>query len=561
MYQFSGNLREAYEELQIALAIYQVIDGKVVTVLVSDGLCRQRKDTRDHLTKALNDGMFERVVPEDAGKLAMFGETFMKHQGEYDCVFRASDEEGNVRPIHAVGYWQKMPDGTELAFCYYLDLTKSRELIEKSAISYFGLQQDYFYIDPLTKLPNLNYYQKFGEEKVQTYRLQGKQPVLVYFDISALQNYNNLYGYQAGNELIRKTAGILRENYPGALIVRGSNDHFLVVTQKYACRQIIERVHDQVNQDSIGNISGIKASVCELQESDTVFSATDHVLRAFKTINADVNSYIAFYTPELDREYFQQMFMVDSFEQNPDKDQIQIHYQRIVDSRKETVAFGEALARWMSPDNRVISPGKFIPVLKEHHLLYQLDLHMVEQICKDYHERKKNGEPLVPISVNLSAQDFDHIDMHREIMRIIDSYEVPAEKLIIEITEEEVARSSENFQTQMNRFVDSGFRIWVDDFGKGYSNLNVFTKYPFDLIKIDQELIRGVDQKDSRNRIILQSVINLAKRLGFRILCEGVETREQNEFVRDAGCDFTQGYYFYKPAPLDEIISGSAARV
>lgn len=560
MYQFSKDLREAYEGLQIALAIYQVIDRKVVTVLVSEGLCRERKDTRDHLMKALDNGMFERVVPEDAGKLALLGEAFTKHQGEYDCVFRASDEEGNIRSIHAVGYWQKMQDGTDLAFCFYLDLTKSGELIEKSITSYLGLQQDYFYIDPLTKLPNLNYYQKFGEEKVRTYRLQGEQPVLVYFDLSALQNYNNLYGYQAGNELIQKTAWILRENYQGALIVRGSDDHFLVVTKKYACRQVIERVHDQVNQGSIGNTSGIKASVCELQVSDTVFSAMDHALRAFKTINADVNSYIAFYTPELDRVYFQQQYMVDSFKQNPDKDQIHIHYQRIVDNGKETVAFGEALARWMSPDNRAISPGKFIPVLKEYHLLYQLDLHMVEQICRDYHERKKNGEPLVPISVNLSAQDFDHKDMYREILHIVDSYGVPAEKVIIEITEEDVARSSENFQTQLNRFVDSGFHIWVDDFGKGYSNLNVFTKYPFDLIKIDQSLIRELDQEDGRNRIILQSVIDLAKRLGFRTLCEGVETREQYEFVRDAGCDFTQGFYFYKPAPLDEIISGSAAR-
>lgn len=554
MYQFSKNVRDAYERLHMSLAVYQVIDGEVVTVLVSDGFCRMWRDTREHLIHALDHSMFEQVVLEDAGRLAALGKKFANHETPYDCLFRVSDKAGGVRRIHSVGYWQTMTDGTELAFCYYLDLTKSELQIGESSRRYLDLQKDYFYIDGLTGLPNLKYYQKFGQEKVQAIRLHGKQPVLIYYDVIALQNYNNQYGYEAGSKLLKKTAKILRGTYSDGLTVRGSDDHFFVLTGNEQCEENIRKVHDEVIQNAEGNLSGIKASVCVLEETDTASSAMDHVRQAFKTIGSDVNSYIAYFTPSLDLDYFKQRRLINAFEHDADKEFIHVYYQRIVDNENGAVVYGETLSRWIDPNEGIISPGSFIPALRKHHLIYQLDLRMVEQTCREYAKRKNARLPLIPVSINLSAQDFDHVDMHREILNILERYEVPINKVIIEITEEDLARAGDRFRAQMNDFIASGFTIWVDDFGTGYSSLTVFTRYHFDLIKIDQSLVRRLDQDGGANRVLIKAIVETAHQLGVRTLCEGVETREQYEFVKEAACDFTQGFYFFRPEPLDAII-------
>jgi EAL domain-containing protein (putative c-di-GMP-specific phosphodiesterase class I) len=151
--------------------------------------------------------------------------------------------------------------------------------------------------------------------------------------------------------------------------------------------------------------------------------------------------------------------------------------------------------------------------------------------------------------------------MHRKILNLLEKYEVPVEKVIIEITEEDVAKAGERFRTQMNDFIGSGFTIWVDDFGTGYSSLNVFTRFHFDLIKIDQSLVSRLDQDEGANKVLIKAIVETAHQLGIRTLCEGVETKEQFEFVKETSCDFTQGFYFFKPEPLDAIVLGSQGSV
>ena len=179
--------------------------------------------------------------------------------------------------------------------------------------------------------------------------------------------------------------------------------------------------------------------------------------------------------------------------------------------------------------------------------MYKLDLYMVEQVCKEYVERKEKGYTLVPVSINLSAQDFDHANMFQEIAILLEKYDVPTEKLIIEITEEDLAMAEKNFQDQLDRLRNYGFHVWVDDFGSGYSNLSVFSRYQCHLIKIDQTLMRSLTPA---NKIIIKAIIQMAKELGIQTLCEGVETEEQYQFAKEAEIDYIQGFYFFKPTSL-----------
>ncbi|MCH4013778.1 MAG: bifunctional diguanylate cyclase/phosphodiesterase [Solobacterium sp.] len=531
----------------MAFAVYQAVDGKAVTVLVSDGFCAMCNDTRKHLMSALDQSMFERVDPRDAGMLAQLGREFTEHRKPYDIVYRSSDETGVMKPVHTVGYWQTMMDGTELAFLFYTNLTESIELIKETTGQYFDKKEDHFYTDPLTKLPNLNFLYEFGDEKINAIRLDGKQPVLIHFDVSAMESYNSLYGYAAGNDLLCLIAEVLKDNYPNTLITRGYDDHFQVITEKKACADSIQKVNQEIIRRARGNTSGIKAGVCILTKDDTVITALNHARDAYKTIGFDVSQNMAVYSREIEDEYFQQRYIVDHFEQALKEHWIRVFYQGIVDSEQGKIPHGEALARWIDPNQGMISPSRFIPVLRKYHLTYKLDLYMVEQVCQEYQERKKKGYALVPVSVNLSAQDFDHADIFQEVADLLQKYDIPADKIVIEITEEDLAKSENTFARQLDLFRNQGYAIWCDDFGSGYSSLNVFARYRCDLIKLDQGLMKDLSEP---NKIIIKAIVETAKKLGIGTLCEGVETEEQYQFAKDAGIDLIQGFYFYKPTPL-----------
>jgi EAL domain-containing protein (putative c-di-GMP-specific phosphodiesterase class I) len=218
----------------------------------------------------------------------------------------------------------------------------------------------------------------------------------------------------------------------------------------------------------------------------------------------------------------------------------------------------EALARWVDPVRGIISPAEFIPALQKYHLLYKLDLYMFEQVCREVTLRHENGLPLMPVSVNFSRQDFDHTDI---VGRMNEIYEesgvgklVDKNFFIIEITEQDVASDPQSCQLQVRKIKDNGYRLWLDDFGSGYSSFDMFSKFKFDLIKYDMELIRHLDDNDGANRLVLKELVHLAKELKLHTLIEGVETEEQLAFVREIGCELVQGYYYHKPEPLEEIL-------
>ena len=557
MYRFDENTRALLEGMDMPLAVYQLVEGQPVTVLVSNGFCALRKETRAHLTQSLNDSMFERVDPRDTGKLAQLGREFAAHACSYDVVFRSINPHEKPRVMHSVAHWQTMPDGTELAFFFYLNVTKSIQVMEGASQRYLDAQHDRFFLDSLTGLPNLNYLNEFGDETVNSLRQDGKQPMLAYFNICDMQSYNARYGTDAGNDLLRLLARILLAQFPNALVVRENGDCFLALApaqSRARVEQEAERAQAALVRKAVGNVSGVRVGVCLLEDGDTVASSIDHARRAFKTIGDDMNNRIAWYTPTLEHTFLERRAIVERFRDALAHNLIRAFYQPIVASADGTVTYAEALARWVDPEKGMVPPAQFIPTLRHFHLLFQLDLYMVELVCKEYRQREQAGLSLVPVSVNLSAQDFDHVDMHAEIAQLLQRYNVPVDHVIIEITEEDVARSDERFRTQLERFMDSGFTVWVDDFGSGYSSLNVFTRYRFGLIKIDKSLL---DIRNAKVCTITAAIVQAARKLGLSTLCEGVETEEEYRFVKETGCDFVQGFYFYKPAPLEDFKNAS----
>ena len=560
MYTFPAEIRRAFESLPIALVFDQYIDGRVVPLLLSDGFCELVGLERAKAMEWFAKGQFGRIHPDDVGNVARVSQGFIDHSCGYDVIFRSAHADG-YHFIHAVGRWLNMPDGTELALITYTDVTDSKDEILKIAEDYHIFQEDRFYTDPLTGLPNMNYFREFADERAHALRVDGKTPVLLYTDINSMRYYNNQYGFAQGDALLRLIAQALQAEFPGALVMRGTEVHFIIIDafdSKQAVAERLAAVNARTRREALGNTTGIQVGICVYEEGMNTGSALDHARNALKQIGTDLNETDHFYSHSDDERYWNQRYILENFDRALSEGWIKIYYQGItrLETGKSTVQ--EALARWVDPNRGIISPGEFIPVLQKYHLLYKLDLYMMEQVCREIPARLDAGLLLLPVSINFSGQDFDYVDVPAELNRLYDQYGIERyagkDYFIVEITEQDMATGTERFHEQLRQLHRDGYKLWLDDFGSGYSSLSMFSRFDFNLIKFDMELLRNLDDHNGANRRIIKAMIGVARELGIHTLVEGMETEEQRLFLREVGCELAQGYLFHRPEPLDAIL-------
>ena len=230
-----------------------------------------------------------------------------------------------------------------------------------------------------------------------------------------------------------------------------------------------------------------------------------------------------------------------------EKHWLQVYYQPVIRTITGELCGMEALARWIAPEIGFLSPGSFIPVLEQVRLIHRLDAFVLEEVCRTLRQRLDENLPITPVSFNLSRYDFDMLDIFDLVETMRRKYAVPREFLHVEITESVLSRDSRAVQQAINRLRQEGYEIWLDDFGSGYSSLNILKDYTVDLIKLDMGFLRSFTEK---SRSIISSVIGMAKDLGIKTLAEGVETQEHADFLASIGCGRQQGYFYGSPRPL-----------
>ena len=251
---------------------------------------------------------------------------------------------------------------------------------------------------------------------------------------------------------------------------------------------------------------------------------------------------------KIDKQY-----ILDNFEQALQERWVTVYYQPIIRAVNGCVCDEEALARWIDPVLGFLSPADFIPFLEESKLIYKLDLYMLDRVLEKMKFMVKNGYYMVSQSINLSRSDFDMCDMVEEVVKRVDKSGIPRNKINIEITESILVNDFKFMLAQIERFKSLGFSVWMDDFASGYSSLNTLNRIPFDLIKFDMAFLRNLD-KGASSKIILAELMRMAASLGKDTVCEGVETKEQAEFLQEIGCSKLQGYYFTKPVSVEQIL-------
>ena len=233
--------------------------------------------------------------------------------------------------------------------------------------------------------------------------------------------------------------------------------------------------------------------------------------------------------------------------------EFQVYYQPKVSLHGYSIVGAEALCRWYH-NGRLIGPDKFISVLEKSMDICKLDFYMLGEVCSNIREWIDSGKTPVRVSINLSRKHLSDLDLTKHLLAIIDSYKVPHDLIEIELTETTSDLELKNLKQVINQLQNEGIAVSVDDFGMGYSSLNLITDIPWNVLKLDKSLIPQLkDEKNGRNKVLFKYVVAMAQAMGLECIAEGVETPEQVELLRDNACDLAQGFVFDKPLPKNEF--------
>jgi diguanylate cyclase (GGDEF)-like protein/PAS domain S-box-containing protein len=414
--------------------------------------------------------------------------------------------------------------------------------------------------DLLTGFPNQILFKDRLEQAIIHGRKHGDMFTILQIDIDNFKLINDSFGYTTGDLLIKKAAERINKRVGEFdTISRISGDEFIIIIQelkKIEEAAIIAQnlINDfkspfEIEEKEIFVTVSIGITVYpeDGEESEKLMKNSNAALRYSK--NQGRSNY-QFYSQELNRESFERLEMESALRHAMEKEEFILYYQPQVDIENGNIIGMEALIRWEHPYLGMISPAKFIPVAEETGIIVDLGEWVLYTACMQNKLWQEQGYKKINVSVNLSPLQIKQPDIIEVIKKILETTELSPEYLELEITEGVLMSHSDEILKKIEKIKSLGIKIAIDDFGTGYSSLSYLKKFPMDKLKIDQCFVRDIPDND--NGAIAKVVIGLAKSLNMKVIAEGVETKEQVEFLKKNGCEEIQGYYYGRPMhPLD----------
>ncbi len=370
--------------------------------------------------------------------------------------------------------------------------------------------------------------------------------------------FNKRFGFSKGDEILKEIALILCNIFPpsNSIIARFSDDNFVVLTDWATVETCIDTAQEYLYALHENVTLRLRAGIYFPSDDDDIRSSCDRAKLACDSIRKNHSVSSCMFHDGMSRELALQQYILDSLDSAMKNGNITVLYQPIVRLATGKICEAEALARWNDPEIGIISPAKFIPTLEQYREIPKLDIYAMRNVCADYKVRREAGLPLLPVSVNLSRLDFELCDIIQEIESAVSLCGIPRNMIRIEITESINDEDMTALNLGIEKFRMMGYEVWMDDFGSGYSSLNVLKDYSFDTIKFDMKFLHGFDvNKSEKAKYIISSNLEMARLMGMQALAEGVETSEQLEYLRSIGFDKAQGYYFGRPMELDDIFA------
>lgn len=380
-----------------------------------------------------------------------------------------------------------------------------------------------------------------------------KEIAFIQFDIERFKLINEIYGVQTGDDILvffnDSLALICSENQP---YCRLTADVFMIVTPFEKRSELLDFVHKI--EAMLCGFKGIDYRLIfgiSIVDDRTVHTRRhgDHASLARKSIKGNALNNIAFYESDMNAELKKTKAIEDDMQNALVNGEFVMLLQPKHSISSGRIIGAEALARWMHPKKGMIPPSEFIPVFEKNGFVLKLDLFIWEQACRKIRNWIDAGIPPVPISVNISREYVQSFDIVSAFTGLIKKYDIPISLLELEITETTDSIGVENIVKDLKA---AGFTMLMDDFGSGYSSLNMLKTTPFDVLKIDKSFL-GEFMESDRGRKIIEHTILMSRDIGLGIIAEGVETEEQAKFLSQCGCDSAQGFYYSKPISVEEF--------
>lgn len=407
--------------------------------------------------------------------------------------------------------------------------------------------------DMTTGGKNKNWFVEKSRKKI---KITKKQYAIVQIRMEKYNNYCTSYGVKLGENLLElfsnTLAKLINHNEYSAHIEKAD---FALLLQFENEEQLNDRIHHIINNliavrknQHLTFVAGVAKINSKKDDINFLLSASS---LALNKIENNPNE-ILWFNDSMKEEQVWERRIEDDMGLALVNHEFQLYLQPKYSTKGEKLSAAEALVRWIHPVLGFISPGKFIPIFEKNGFILQLDDYMLTAVAEQQAKWMKEGKQLVPISVNVSRAHFTKDDLAEHICHIVDKYSVPHEYIELELTESAFFDDKSILLNTVKKLKNYGFTVSMDDFGAGYSSLNSLKELPLDVIKLDAEFFRSVDDINRAN-LIVGDTISLAKKLGMSIVAEGIETREQVDFLAEQDCDLIQGFYFAKPLPVNEF--------
>ncbi|MCD2493392.1 EAL domain-containing protein [Lacrimispora sp. NSJ-141] len=407
-----------------------------------------------------------------------------------------------------------------------------------------------FQYDRLTGLYSKEYFYQKAKETLQ--QNPERRYDIICSDIENFKLINDVFGIPAGDRLLCGIAELYRQvvNARGAY-GRLNADQFVCLIEpegSYTDEMFIQ-INEKVSQLPNAKNVVMKWGIYSVEDRNvSVEQMCDRALLAARSIKGQYGKYFAAYDDKLRDELLRQQAIIDEMESALKEEQFLIYLQPKYRIRDDKLAGAEALVRWNHPKWGVQSPAEFIPLFEKNGFITKLDQFVWDKTCSYLREWDKKGYPPIPVSVNVSRADIYNADIADILMNTVKKYGLPPSRLHLEITESAYTENPGQIIETVSHLRELGFIIEMDDFGSGYSSLNMLNQMPIDILKLDMKFIQSETVKPA-NQGVFRFIMELARWMHLSVVAEGVETREQLERLLETGCDYVQGYFFARPMP------------
>ncbi len=386
----------------------------------------------------------------------------------------------------------------------------------------------------------------------------GENFAFIHFDIDRFRIINTLYGSKEGDRLIHFVAGAIRKvmtAYGRGTYGRLGGDVFgmcVPYEDGAAIYHILEGIRAEIRKHTVHYYLETCAGIYLVDDPDMEVAAMhDNAEIAAAQCKGQYMVHDVLYTEEIGQKMLREQHIIDEMDAALAEQQFIVYFQPKYHLKKMAPYGAEALVRWKKPNGEIVLPNEFIPIFERNGFITKLDYYVWEKVCQFIDSELSQGRNPAPISVNVSRVNLYNPDFMDSLIDLIHRYQIPPHYLNLELTESVFSEDAELIQRAVNYLHDAGFTILMDDFGSGYSSLNILKDVDLDVLKIDMKFFSKGNTAEKGAKII-EAVIRMADSLDMMVIAEGVEEKHQVDFLNDLGCDYIQGYYFGRPMSQDQ---------